>query len=41
MDNIQYLITGVEDGWIKVNNDIWRLYLIAKELVRHVNKRSH
>ena len=37
MENLQYLITGVEDGWIKVDNDIWRLYLIAKELVKYDN----
>jgi hypothetical protein len=33
MNNIQYLIIGVEDGWIAVDNDTWRLYQIAKELI--------
>ena len=28
-----WLITGVEDGWLKVNQKIWRQYLIAKEII--------
>ncbi len=26
-----YLITGVEDGWIKVDKKVWQEYLKAKE----------
>ena len=26
-----YLVAGVEDGWIKVDNKTWRKYLKAKE----------
>ena len=25
-----WLITGVEDGWIKVDEKTWRQYLLAK-----------
>ena len=25
-----YLITGVEDGWVKVNKGVWKKYLEAK-----------
>ena len=27
----QYLVTGVEDGWIEVGRDIWDKYLKAKK----------
>ena len=30
---LQWLITGVEDGWIKVNQKTWRQYLIAKAII--------
>lgn len=30
---LQWLITGVEDGWIKVDQKIFRQYLIAKEII--------
>ena len=26
-----YLVTGVEDGWIKVDKETWRKYLDAKD----------
>ena len=26
-----YLVTGVEDGWIKVNKEVWQEYIEAKE----------
>lgn len=28
-----YLITGVEDGWIKVDQKVWKQYLLAKRLI--------
>ena len=28
-----YLITGVEDGWIKVNQKVWEEYLLAKVII--------
>lgn len=28
-----WLITGVEDGWIKVDQKIFRQYLLAKEII--------
>lgn len=28
-----WLITGVEDGWIKVDQITWRQYLLAKRLI--------
>ena len=28
-----YLITGVEDGWIKVDRKVWKQYLLAKRLI--------
>lgn len=37
MDYMQWLIIGVEDGWIRVDNDTWRLYQIAKELLKNDN----
>lgn len=40
---LQWLITGVEDGWIKVTQKTWREYLLAKEIVNqretYSNKR--
>lgn len=30
-ENDIYLVTGVEDGWIKVNKKVWQEYLEAKE----------
>ena len=27
----EYLVTGVNDGWIKVNNETWQKYLEAKK----------
>ena len=31
IDETKYLITGVEDGWIKVTEEVWTEYLKAKE----------
>lgn len=28
---LEWLVIGVEDGWIKVDQKVWREYLIAKE----------
>ena len=33
MKELQYLVIGVEDGWIKVNIQIWEKYLKAKEIL--------
>lgn len=30
---LTWLVTGVEDGWIKVDQKTFRLYLIAKEIL--------
>lgn len=30
-DYIQWLITGVEDGWIYVDKNTWKEYLKAKK----------
>jgi len=30
---LEWLVTGVEDGWIQVNQKVWRKYLIAKEIL--------
>ena len=30
-DEDLYLVTGVEDGWIKVDEEIWNRYLEAKK----------
>lgn len=35
---LQWLITGVEDGWIKVDQKIFRQYLIAKEIVNETQR---
>ena len=31
LENDVYLVAGVEDGWIKVDNETWKEYLQAKE----------
>lgn len=33
-----WLITGVEDGWLKVDQKIWRQYLIAKEIINETKR---
>lgn len=33
IEYLLWLITGVEDGWLKVDQKIWRQYLIAKEII--------
>lgn len=33
-----WLITGVEDGWLKVDQKIWRQYLIAKEIINETER---
>lgn len=30
----QYLVIGVEDGWIRANRKIWREYLKAKDRLK-------
>lgn len=40
MEDLQYLIIGVEDGWIKVNTQVWREYLEAKEILND-SKRNN
>lgn len=37
MDELYWLIIGVEDGWIAVNNQVWQDYLMAKEQIKNVN----
>ena len=34
IENEMYLITGVEDGWIKVDKETWKEYLQAKERLK-------
>ncbi len=34
----KYLVIGVEDGWIYVNSAVWKDYLVAKEIVKEVEK---
>ena len=36
-DEAQYLVIGVEDGWIKVDSIVWKQYLIAKRIVEEYN----
>lgn len=33
-----WLITGVEDGWLKVDQKTWRQYLIAKEIINETER---
>ena len=33
-----WLIIGVEDGWLKVDQKIWRQYLIAKEIINETER---
>lgn len=33
-----WLITGVEDGWIKVDQKIWRQYLLAKVYINETQR---
>ena len=33
IDYYLWLITGVEDGWIKVDQTTWEEYLIAKAII--------
>ena len=35
-----YIITGVEDGWIKVDQKVWRQYLLAKELLNETQRTN-
>ena len=35
-----YIITGVEDGWIKVDQKVWRQYLLAKELLNEAQRTN-
>ena len=30
----KYLKTGVEDGWIKVDKEVWREYLNVKDRIK-------
>jgi hypothetical protein len=41
INQLLYLITGVEDGWIAVNKEAWQKYLKAKELIKNVSKRNN
>ena len=34
----RYLVTGVEDGWIKVNEKIQKQYLESKERLKHIKE---
>lgn len=34
MEDDVYLITGVKDGWLKVDGKVWQEYLKAKERLR-------
>lgn len=34
-EDLKYLIIGVEDGWIKVNDKVWQEYLKAKEVLKN------
>jgi len=34
-DDLIYLITGIEDGWIKVTLKIWKEYLQAKRIINN------
>lgn len=36
-----YLITGVEDGWIKVDKKVWQEYLKAKEREINYEQRNN
>ena len=38
IEYLLWLITGVEDGWLKVNQKIWRQYLIAKEIINETER---
>ena len=40
MEDLQYLIIGVEDGWIKVDKQIWQEYLNAKEVLNEAQRFS-
>ena len=33
-----WLITGVEDGWIKVDQKTWKQYLLAKEYINETQR---
>lgn len=33
IEDLQYLIIGVEDGWIYVDTQVWAKYLKAKEII--------
>ena len=33
-----WLITGVEDGWLTVDQKTWRQYLIAKEIINETER---
>ena len=32
-ERLLYIITGVEDGWIEVDQKVWHQYLLAKRLI--------
>lgn len=34
-DDLIYLITGVEDGWIKATLKVWKEYLQAKRIINN------
>lgn len=34
---LTWLVIGVEDGWIKVDQKVWREYLIAKRILNEIN----
>lgn len=38
IEYLLWLITGVEDGWLKVDQKIWRQYLIAKEIINETER---
>ena len=35
-----WLITGVEDGWIKVDQETWRQYLLAKAYINETQRNK-
>ena len=39
MDENLYLIIGIEDGWIHVDNTVWEEYLKIKEQLANEIKR--
>lgn len=35
-----WLVTGIEDGWIKTDQKTFRQYLIAKEILNEIKRTS-